>query len=187
MNISESTISGCIRNCPKAQRELYEALLPYLRAVAQRYLKDPSFNMDVLQESFVKIFNNIKNHDSSKAPLKNWAAKIVINCSLNYNKRVAISNVEEFNGSIHGSSFELDEIDDLPDEFLVDSLKEMPGKLYNVFNLNIIDGYTHKEIAQILNINESNSRKLLSRAKEWLRAAYQKNESDYTKIRISKF
>ncbi len=173
MQITKSLIQSCANQNRAAQKELYLLLLPYLRAVATRYLKDTSYTKDVLQESFVKLFNNIKKYDPNKAPLKNWAARMVINTSINYNDRVSIDNTEELIIEIHETP--TTEVVDLSDSELMCLLKQMPSGYFEVFNLSVIDGYSHKEISLVLGIAEALSRKKLSRAKSWIQNAYAKS------------
>ena len=156
-----------------AQRQLYDQLLPYLRGVCRRYLRNDSFTMDVLQESFIKLFRSLDRYDSNRAPLKGWAARIVINTCLNYNDRVIGAPTDELS--------ELDEPVETPatvvetdwakltDDRLLGLLRRMPTGYLEVFNLFVIDGYSHQEVANLLSINETTSRQKLTRAKAWLR------------------
>ena len=73
MKISKDILKACCNNDRVAQKQVYELLLPYLRAVAKRYLRDASFVKDVLQESFYKIFKNLDSYDPQRAPLNFWA------------------------------------------------------------------------------------------------------------------
>ena len=164
-------IQACANQNRAAQKELYLKLLPYLRAIANRYLKDTSFTKDVLQESFVKLFKSIHKYDPQKAPFKNWAARFVINTSINYNERVIDQYSEELIIDLH-ESVDYEEIDQLSDGILLAVLKKMPHGYYEIFNLFVIDGYNHKEISLILGITEALSRKKLSRAKNWMNKTY---------------
>ncbi|MGK0364737.1 MAG: RNA polymerase sigma factor (sigma-70 family) [Saprospiraceae bacterium] len=170
MEISQQLIKSCQAQNRAAQKELYLALLPYLRAVINRYLRDNSYEKDVLQESFVKVFRSISKYDPDKAPVKNWAARIVINTCINYNERIIGLPAEEFIAEAHESRISEEiNVEEITDEKMLNVLKEMPKGYFEVFNLFVIDEYSHKEIAAILNIAEAVSRKKLSRAKNWLR------------------
>ncbi len=171
MNIAENLIQACAKPDRAAQKELYLKLLPYLRAVANRYLKDTSFTKDVLQESFVKIFKHIHKYDPNKAPIKNWATRIVINTSINYNERVVDEYTEELIIDIH-ESLEAQPMEQLSDSILLTLLKKMPKGYFEIFNLFVIDGYNHQEISSILGISEALSRKKLSRARSWINKTY---------------
>lgn len=170
MNIDQQLIQACKLQDREAQKRLYLSLLPYLRAVVGRYLRDNSYNKDVLQESFVKIFRNIEKYDPSKSPLKNWAARIVINTCFNYNDRVIGLPAEEFVAEEHERGEEATtNFEEISDVQMLRVLKCMPKGYFEVFNLFVIDEYSHKEIAKMLNISEAVSRQTLSRAKKWLR------------------
>ena len=176
MQINDHLIKSCIAQDRIAQKQLYELLLPYLRAVANRYLRDTSYIKDVLQTSFVKVFQHIEKYDPSKAPLNKWAAKIVVNCCFNYNDRVIGIPKEEFNIDQHELVDRPKVIQDLSDEHLLFILKQMPKGYFEVFNLFIIDGYKHDEIAEMLKITEALSRKRLSRARAWLKKTFHKKQ-----------
>lgn len=172
MQITDDLIKSCRTQNRVAQKQLYELLLPYLRAVASRYLRDTSYTKDVLQESFVKIFKHLDRYDSQKAPLQKWAARIVVNDCLNYNKRVIGIPNEEFDTTQHEIVCLPQVMKDLSDEHLLLILKKMPNGYFEVFNLFVIDDYKHEEIAQMLDITPALSRKRLSRARNWLKKIF---------------
>ncbi len=187
MQINQDLIQSCKSHNRMAQKQLYQLLLPYLRAVASRYLRDTSFVKDVLQESFVKIFKHLDRYDPNKAPLNKWAAKIVVNDCLNYNKRVIGIPNEEFDTTQHEIVCLPQVMKDLSDEHLLFILKQMPNGYFEVFNLFAIDGYKHDEIAQMLGITEALSRKRLSRARDWLKKRFRdKTESEADVISFPK-
>jgi RNA polymerase sigma factor (sigma-70 family) len=169
MQISGDLIKACISQERKAQKQLYELLLPYLRAVAERYLRDTSYVKDALQESFIKSFKNINTYKSSIAPFHQWTARVVINTCLNLNQRVSAKAPDELTTEHHNIPITPETMHTIADEHLLFLLKQMPNDYFEVFNLFVIDDYSHQEIAEILNINEALSRKRLSRAKEWLK------------------
>ena len=174
MQIDNDLIKSCVSQDRIAQKQLYEFLLPYLRAIASRYLRDTSYIKDVLQESFVKIFKSMDQYDFDKAPIKHWAAKITINHCFNYNKRVIGFPNEEFILASHDAAIIPTSMHSWTDENLLLLLKKMPEGYFEVFNLFVIDGYVHEEIADMLKINEALSRKRLSRAKTWIKKKYSK-------------
>lgn len=190
MLIDLDLIELCKQNNRSAQKSLYVKTSPYLRAVIVRYLRNLSYTKDVLQEGYINIFKNINKYDSVKAPFEKWSAKICINVALNYNKRVIRQPHEQIDqiGAEHLIVIP-DDLDTISDEQLIKLLKFMPFDYYKVFNMFIIEEYTHKEIANELGINESLSRKRLSRARDWLQKHFDK--ADHTininrKFNISK-
>lgn len=170
-SIDKELINSCVSQNRNAQKQLYSLLLPYLRAIANWYLRDNSYSKDVLQESFVKIFRSINSYQSLKAPIKQWAAKITINTCLNYNKRIIGTPKEEFIIEKH-QVLSLEEFEERSNEDILVLLKKMPEPHFEVFNLFLIDGYSHKEISELLNISATLSRKRLSRAKSWLKKTF---------------
>ncbi len=168
MQIREGLIQECLNECSAAQKELYESSLPYLNGICGRYLNNKSHRQDVLQEGFILIFQNLNQFDGSKGKFHSWASRIVIHLCLKQNKKnrswffseLQEENAPELNAEV---------VEKLSNEELVKFLKQMPPKYYEVFNLSVIDGYSHQEIAEILSIRESASRKRLSRARDWIK------------------
>ena len=104
-----------------------------------RYLRDTSYVEDVLQESFVKIFNQLVKYDPTKASLKSWTAKITINSALNYNRRVIGQPKEEIKIESHQTPIQTTYAM-RPAKELLALLKAMPESYFEIFNLYIIDG-----------------------------------------------
>jgi RNA polymerase sigma factor (sigma-70 family) len=169
MHIEEALIHSCKKNDAKAQKRLYMLLLPYLRAIVNRYLRDTSFEKDALQESFVKIFKTIDSFNQQKGELKSWAGRITINTCLNLNKRLIGQAMEAFESLEYVQPTESKDYATDRKGVLFKLLKDMPPDYSAVFNLFVIDGYDHQEIAEILSISPALSRKRLSRARVWLR------------------
>lgn len=124
---------------------------------------------DALQESFVQIFKSIKQYDSARSAFHTWATRITINCSLKLNQRlykIDSQPIEEGHGALSHIPCVLSRLND---ETLIEFIKQMPEQWFVVFNLNAVDGYSHKEISDILGIHESLSRQRLSRARKWIK------------------
>lgn len=187
MHIKKGLIESCIAQNRAAQKELYQLLLPYLRAIARRYLRDNSYVKDVLQESFLKIFRSISKYNFDKAPLEQWAGRITINCAINYNNRVIGIPKEEFLLDAHEPKIMPKVFKNLSNENLLFVLKQMPNGYFEVFNLSVIDGYSHDEIAKMLNISASLSRKRLSRARSWLKKIFEEKPEWISKFNFSSF
>lgn len=186
MQIDDDLIRSCIANNRVAQKQLYGLLLPYLRAVANRYLRDNSYIKDALQESFVKIFKNVGKYDSQRASFPSWAAKITINSCLNYNLRVIGAPKDEFVVETHQPivrSFD----EKWSTEELLLILKRMPEVYFQVYNLFVIDGYAHEEIATMLGISEALSRKRLSRGRAWINQIQVENPDWMAQFNLSPF
>lgn len=182
MEINQEIINHCLNGDTKAQKLLYLYLVPYMKAIAFRYLRDSSFSKDVLQESFIKIFKKLESFNPQKASIKSWAAKVVINTSLNFNQRVIGEPNVELEIEKHDVISLNNVLEDLSEEHILNLLKKMPRQWFDVFNLYIIDGYSHQEISELLNISLPLSRKRLSRGREWVKKTFKAIEASEEKL-----
>lgn len=162
-------IAACISNNRNAQRQLYDMLMPYLNVICQRYLNNQSERSDVLQESFISLFKNLHQFDIAKASFKTWATRIAINYCLKNNEKVKRLATQELVVNLHEPSVRPEVLSELTNEELLQWVKKMPDNYYTVFNLFVVDGFSHKEISEMLKIEESLSRQRLSRSKSWLK------------------
>ena len=174
MQVDQEIITSCIAKNRIAQKQLYELLLPYLRAIAYRYLRDTSYTKDVLQEGFVLLFKRMEYYDQNKGSMKAWAAKIVINVSINYNKRIIKNSTVEFDPKNHDSVKDPRVLRSMETNEILAIIKKMPRDYFEVFNLYVIDDFSHDQIAELLQISEALSRKRLSRARSWIKKIFQK-------------
>lgn len=177
IEISSELIRRCKLEDRRSQKELYLLLLPYLRATCYRYTTKKADLKDILQEAFLLIFRKINQFDSNKGNFHSWAARIAINTTFNYNKRVSVNNEDEFKLQYHEHTVEPEVYKKLSDEELMEMMNAMPKNYFDVFNLYVIDEYQHDEIAALLKISPALSRKRLSRAKQWLVNAILKKKS----------
>lgn len=168
MRVTQLCIAGCLRGEQASQKELYDLMLPYLNALCGRYLNDTSQRQDVLQESFVILFKKLAQYEPQKGAFHSWAGRIVINNCLKQNK--SGRSFFQFEQNKHEKPIEPDVINQLSNEDLIRFLKTMPRKYYEVFILNVVDGYKHEEIAELLGIRVESSRKRLARARAWLKS-----------------
>ena len=136
-----------------------------------RYLRDHQKAEDVLQETYIRVFKSIHKYEET-GTLPGWLTKIAVNCclkELKRNKRLSFKE-EELNFE---KSIELPDVyDKLSTEDLLAMLDTLPGSYRIIFNLNIIEGYSHQEIADILGIQASLSRTKLTRARKMLQEYY---------------
>ena len=161
-------IKGCLRNDRKAQRQLYQQYKVQLFRLCLRYGKNRVEAEDMLQEGFITIFRDLK-YFTHKGPLGGWMRKVVINCCLQYirknNKKQYWVEMEEFpdieEEAIELPTSRLQELTQL--------IQKLPSGYRTVFNLYVLEGYTHKEIAQVLSIHINTSKSQLSKAKKMLR------------------
>ena len=168
MKINNATIQECKKYNPQAQKLVYNTLLPYLNSICKRYLADLQSRNDVLQETFIKIFTKIDQFDPNKGAFKSWSARIVINACLQHSDKTISRKETELTSTEYQIPINPDIIDRLSNEEILTVLQKMPTAFYQVFNLYIVDGFNHDEIAAMLDIKSSLSRKRLGRARDWI-------------------
>ena len=165
----QEIIRGCLRKDESFERKLVQRYSGLLMAVAQRYTRDKSQAMDVTQDAFIKIFVALSKFTYSPDTFKAWMKKIVITTAL---RTIAKNwNKEEYLVSTHeGTLSSPPEIyENLDKEDLIKVINTLPEGYLQVFNMYVIDGYSHAEIGKTLGIEESTSRSKLTRAKQFLR------------------
>lgn len=181
MNLSK-VIYKCTKNDRKAQTEFYDHFAHLVGNVALRYCSDTHEAKDVMQQAFVKIFKSIKEEYESLEHLSNWVKRITINTALNHNRSKA--EVIELKDEIIQNT-----ASDLPSASiertdLLSAMSQLRAEYQQIINLVIVDEYSHKEIADILNIKESNSRARYSRAISAMRHLMdQKQSTAYGSVR----
>ena len=149
-------IEACKKQDRKGQKLLYDKFLPYVATVCRRYLWNESDLNDALQECFILVFSNIATtYDPEKGELKSWIRRIAINSTLKFNQKYRKNEALEIIENIVNMKITPDVFYSFSNENLLKFVNKMPKSYADVFNLFVIDGYSHKEIADMLGINES--------------------------------
>ena len=165
----ESLIEGCRRREPRAQRELYDKLAPAMLAVCQRYMKDREAAKDVMQDGFVRLFDKISSYKGDGS-FEGWARKLFVNTALMQLRR---NDALKFSDNIEDSQAmqmtHSNTLEKMGADEILELVNSMPDGFRTVFNLYVIEGYSHEEIAGMLSISEGGSRSQLSHARAWLR------------------
>jgi RNA polymerase sigma factor (sigma-70 family) len=171
-------IEGCKRQDRKAQEQLYSYFFDAMINLCLRYTKCEADAEDILATAFVRVFKSIQQYDAAKASVYSWVHKIVTNCCLAYLKSkyntIAVAKIEE----AEDVYLEPEIITKMSDETIISLIRELPPATQAVFNLYIIDGYGHKEIAALLQISEGTSRWHLNEARQRLKAQILQKEND---------
>lgn len=165
--INENLISGCKKLHRDAQRQMYELMAPKLYRTCRRYLKKEEEIEEVLADAFYTIFTKMDQLKEIKA-FEGWARRITVNqCLLNIKKNV------NFNMYLDDVTLMAQpvtpEITELEEEDLLNLLHLIPKGCQTIFNLFVIEGYSHKEIADMLAISEGTSKSQLNAAKSRLK------------------
>ena len=171
----EQLINGCKKNDIKAQEQLYKEFSPRLFSVSLKYSRNYTEAQDNLQDGFLLIFNKIHQY-AFKGSFEGWMKKLLINHILKqYRKELFLSLVED-DDSIEEVEVEYD---DISLEYLMKIIQELPDRYRLVFNLNVIDGYSHPEIATLLNIKIGTSKSNLHRARMILKEKIECNSDNF--------
>lgn len=170
MMSDDQIIAGCIRHDKRSQQLLYDKYSGFLLGVCIRYCSDKAEAQDILQDSFIKIFFNISDY-SGTGSFTGWLRKITVNTAItHYHKNLKYRyhiDIDEYVSAETGiSSFEEDFF--TSDE-LYKVLNELPSGYKMVFNLYAVEGYKHKEIAEMLGVDTNTSKSQYSRAKAVIR------------------
>lgn len=164
-SISESDlISGCLQGNRRMQEELYRRFSPRMYAVCLRYATNAEEAEDILQEGFIKIFKKLDSF-RSEGSFEGWIRRIFVNTAIEHfrRKRYLQPVTEKEENTIEGKS--LSALDDLAEKDILELIRQLSPGYRTVFNMYVIEGYTHKEIGDMLGISEGTSKSQLSRAK----------------------
>lgn len=177
VNENETTlIKGCIREDKKSQEVFYRMYAGKMMGICMRYAKNREDAEDILQEGFIKVFNNLKNF-KAEGSLEGWVKRIMINTALlHYRKNLKYSDHVD----LEYAGAEINDIDILSAisaKDLMSMVQAMPDGYRMVFNLYVLEGYIHKEIGEMLGINEGTSKSQLARARKYLMDLIKKKEN----------
>jgi RNA polymerase sigma-70 factor (ECF subfamily) len=167
---NEKIIAGCKKNDRKAQQNLYEKFGPKMYGHCLRYAGNVEEAQDVLQDGFIKVFEKISSLKDANA-LEGWMSRIFINLALSYyRKRKAGPDLVEME-PLQEVLSEEDDIpnNDLDPKLVLKQIQSLPEKYRLVLNAYAIDGLSHREIADLLETTESNTKSILSRARKMMR------------------
>lgn len=174
----EELIQKCKQGNLKHQEKLYMHFYSYAMGVGLRYLHDRDDALEVVNDSFIKVFNSIASFKNENN-FKPWLRKIVVNTALDRRRKdLKHQNHSELE-SAENVSFAPQAIAHLNSQDILKLLDTLPNLQRTVFNMYEIDGYNHEEISELLQISASSSRVNLSRAKEKLREALRSEHSEY--------
>lgn len=164
-DIDKELIVRCTKYDRKAQRELYERYSSRMYSLCLRYSKDKESAKDVLQDGFVTVFTKIGTYKGIGA-FEGWMRRIFVNTALMRLRKADIFNdIEDIS---YKAASDEDIAGDVGGKEIMKIVSSMPAGFRTVFNMSVVDGYSHREIAGMLGITEGASRSQLSRARLWL-------------------
>jgi len=165
----EQLIAGCKEGIPRAQKELFEQYASVMLSVCVRYVNDRETARDILQDGFIKLYTKIDTY-SGTGSFAGWIRRIFVTTALEYLRQndalKQSASIEEYNNTIADENETV--LDKISADDLMDCISKLPDGYRTVFNLYAIEGYSHSEIAGMLEINESTSRSQFMRARNIL-------------------
>lgn len=181
MQTEKDLIEDCIKENRAAQKALYDRYCRKMMVVCQRYAKSTQEAEDILQEGFIKVFANIKSFRGD-ARLETWITRIMINTALNAQRQklylipmVDVDGIDiREDEKVNLAGFHLND--------LISMVQSLPDGCRLVFNLFAIEGYSHKEIGDMLTISEGTSKSQYNRAKSLLKVKISQQEKSYEKF-----
>jgi RNA polymerase sigma-70 factor (ECF subfamily) len=176
MSSEQELIEGCIRNDRSCQHELYQRYAPLMLGVCRRYCPRLEEAEDVLQEGFVKVFYHLRNF-RFQGSLEGWVRRIMVNTALGHLRSLNIRMVMANDQKMPESSLESGVLEKLSANELLRMISALPAGYRTVFNLHAIEGFSHKEISEMLGINEGTSRSQYLKARLALQSMVRINKS----------
>ena len=164
-NITESDlINGCLKDDRRMQEELYRRFSPRMYAVCLRYAGNAEEAQDILQEGFIKVFKKLDSF-RSEGSFEGWVRRIFVNTAIEHfrRKKYLMPVPEREENTIEGKYLSV--LDNLAAADIMALVQELSPGYRTVFNMYVVEGYSHKEIGDILGISEGTSKSQLSRAK----------------------
>ena len=164
----EAILQGCLKNQPAAQQELYSKYSPKMLSVCYRFARNREDAEDMLQEGFIRVFTQLHQFQNNGS-FEGWIRRIIVHTCINHLKKY-----KKFNDSVDIAQAHTLQVreDSVPSiiqaKQVVECIRMLPIGYRTVLNLFAIDGYTHREIAGMLDIEESTSRSQYTRAKAML-------------------
>ncbi|MCY7353019.1 MAG: sigma-70 family RNA polymerase sigma factor [Cytophagaceae bacterium] len=185
MSASTATVSsmnilleGCRKGDRLSQELLYRQFYGFAMSICLRYTRTREEATEVINDGFMKVFMKAELYDSSK-PFKNWLARIMVNTALDhYRHHQKHYYHESLDGDAHHVGVREMATSQLSHQELIGLVQTLSPAYRMVFNLYVMDGYTHEEIAEQLNISVGTSKSNLSRAREHLRSALNKQNNE---------
>lgn len=166
-------ITGCISGDRRAQELLYKQFYGPMSTICLRYTRNQEDAIEVLHNGFLKVYKNIHTYDATKASLYTWIRTIVVNSAIDFIRQrgkfynhIELEKAEE-------PAIDADAVQRMSARELLKLVQQLTPATQGVFNLYVIEGYNHREIANLLGISEGTSKWHLSEARKQLQQLLQ--------------
>ena len=178
-NTHNEWIRNALKGDQKSFRKIYDYYKHSLFLVCLRYAKDRNIAQDYLQDAFVRIFKNLNQFDTSKGAFESWAKRITVNACLADIRKNTLYAVN-ISVADYVESDEVDILSELSLKEMLALIQELPFGYRTVFNMYVIDGFSHKEIAAELDVSISTSKSQLMKARNLLQKKINLNQLHYS-------
>ena len=170
-------ITGCIAGNRNCQSDLYKLFSPKMMIVCLRYSKNLEEAEEILQDGFIRVFKFIGQF-KNEGSFEGWVRKIMVNCALQkLRSQVNLRPVISLNAESHDETFQNTIVENMNGKEMMQMVQELSPAYRMVFNLYHFEGYKHREIAELLGVEEGTSKSNLAQAKRILQNAVNKNLS----------
>jgi len=161
-------VTNCLAGRADSQELLYRRYASRMFGVCLRYAKNKMEAEDIMQEGFIKVFQNLKNFRCDGS-LEGWVRRIMVNTAINYYKsNLKYLQTLDIDDCAHHENVSIEATDNISLKTLLNLIQKLPEGYRMVFNLYVIEGYSHREIGDSLGISENTSKSQLSRARKVL-------------------
>lgn len=171
-------IEDCVKGKPSAQKQLYELYFNYAMSIAMRYAGNREEAIEVVNDSFIKVFSGLDRFDSSQS-FKAWFRQIVIYTAIDYFRKAVKNRHDSLDSLYVHQSVDPDIFSDLGEEEILKCVQQLAPGYRTVYVLYVVEGYKHHEIADMLQITEGSSKSNLSIARQKLRNMLNHSQSNH--------
>lgn len=162
-----------------AQQQLYQEHYGKMMGICLRYASSRDEALDLLHEAFIKVFNHIGSRYKPGTSLAAWMRTIVVNTCIDYYRKQARRRTDDIDTAYQLAADQPDALSNLTEQEILEAVQQLSPAYRAVFNLYVVEGYSHKEIGDALDITESTSRSNLVKARIKLQAFFASRRMDF--------
>ena len=162
-------VKGCLKEDRACQKELFDRYAPKMLSVCRRYARHSMEAEDILQDAFVRVFDKLGTFRGDGS-LEGWVRRIVVHACIRNYRKSSFKNEQFGLETLPEGQVESDAISRMSTDQMFELINELPDGYRMAFNLFVIEGYGHSDIAEIMGCGESTSRSQLAKARRWLQA-----------------
>ena len=164
----QDLVKGCVLNDRRIQELLYKQYCSSMMVLCKSYAKNDEDAIEILQDGFLKIFQQIEKYDAERSSIYTWMRTVMIHAAVDFLRKQNKKNVSVEWKAEHDPAIEADALQRMSAQQVQFMLQHLTATTRMVFNLYVTEGYNHKEIGELLNISEGTSRWHLSEARKYL-------------------